>query len=224
MSKYLRGALPIEVPDAEFEIRKKGDVWAFVDETISAVGSELYPWNPEVVKAIREFEPDFCPLWVTSVYRSPAGSYKVFGRHAIGIDCKSHMQEGSHAPVKVWTATYGVNAGRRPILVESLLQDQDVKVVPELSVFGYAPLDWGFYYKAKEGWYQTRKAKLEARADAEKEAAEYIAASQEATAKAKKALDDEADYRFDHETNRGQKIKDAFRGMTAADWRAMGVR
>ena len=216
----------LKTADVPWEMKKKGDVWCFVAETISACGSEAYPVDPAIVKAIREFEPDFCPLWVTTTYRSPAGSYKVFGRHAIGIDCKTHVQEGQHKPVRVWTATYGVNAGRRPILVEELIQDEKVELIPELKVYGYAPMDWGFYHKARKSWYE-QKRKLELYSndpDAEKEAKAYLEAKEEADAKAKKAVDDEADYRFDFVSNKGKKIRDEILGMTHEEYRALGAQ
>lgn len=224
MSKYLRNP-EFNTSEMGWEMRKKGDVWEFMDEAISACGSEMYPVNEVIVKEIRKFEPDFCPLWVTTVYRSPAGSYKVFGRHAIGIDCRSHVQEGNHKPVKVLTATYGVNAGRRPILVEELLQNEDEQLIPDLKVFGYAPMDWGFYHKARSSWHQQKVKREQAKDDpeAEKEAQAYLDARIEANAKEKAALDAEADYRFDFVSNKGRKVRDEILGMTHAEYRALGV-
>lgn len=219
----LLSKLEAAAPEVPWEMKRKGDVWQFWAENVSAVGSEMYPWDERVVKAIREFEPDFCPLWVTTTYRSPAGTFEVFGRHAIGIDCKNHFQEGSHPPVKVWGAAYGVNAGRRPILVESILQDEKVQVIPDLKVFGYKPLDWGTYYELKGGWYATKKAKDESRNDADKEAADYIRAKEASDAKEKKAMDEEADYRFDFVSNKGKKIRDEILGMTHEQYRALGI-
>ena len=215
----------LKTPEVDWEMRRKGDVWQFWSETISACGSETYPVDPAVVKAIREFEPDFCPLWVTTVYLSPAGSFKVFGRHAIGIDCKSHVQEGKHHPVRVWTASYGVNKGRRPILVEELLQNEDEQLIPDLKVFGYAPMDWGFYHKARRSWYEQKK-KLEQYAsdpDATKEATDYLEAKRTSDAKEKASMDAEADYRFDFVSNKGRKIRDEILGMTHEEYRRLGV-
>jgi hypothetical protein len=211
-----------EVP---WEMKRKSDVWQFWAETISAVGSETYPVDPAVVKAIREFEPDFCPLWVTTTYRSPAGGFRVFGRHAIGIDCKNHFQEGKHRPMKVWGATYGVNAGRRPILVEELIENPDVQIIPDVKVFGYSPMDWGFYHKARRSWYE-QKLKREQYAndvEAEKEAQAIYSARLEADAKAEKSMNDEADYRFDFVSNKGKKIRDEILGMTHEEYRALGL-
>jgi hypothetical protein len=215
----------LSTPEVPWEMKRKGDVWQFWAETVSACGSEAYPVDPAVVKAIREFEPDFCPLWVTTVYKAPSGGFKVFGRHAIGIDCKTHIQEGKHHPVKVLTATYGVNAGRRPIIVEELVQNTDVQIIPELKVFGYAPMDWGFYHKARRGWYEQQKKRADYAHDleAEKEAADYINAKADSEARQKKSLDEEADYRFDFVSNKGKKIRDEILGLTHEQYRALGA-
>lgn len=225
MSKYLRSGPDIKSTAAEFEIRGKGDVWEFWTETISACGSEMYPWDPAVVKAIREFEPDFCPLWVTTTYKAPSGGFKVFGRHAIGIDTRSHIQEGKHHPVRVLTTCWGLNAGRRPIVVEELIQNPHEQVIPDLKVFGYAPLDWDFYYRAKASHYEQKKKREQALDDpeAEREAEAYIRAKNESDAREKKAADDEADYRFDFVSNKGQKIRDEILGLTHAEYRALGM-
>lgn len=51
----------------------------------SCVPDVSYPWDPERVKAIREFMPDVVPLWVQWVFLRPNSKERVvFGRHALG--------------------------------------------------------------------------------------------------------------------------------------------
>jgi hypothetical protein len=51
----------------------------------SCVPDVAYPWDPEMVKAIREFMPDVAPMWVQWVFLRPNSKEKVvFGRHALG--------------------------------------------------------------------------------------------------------------------------------------------
>lgn len=51
----------------------------------SCVPDVSYPWDPDKVKAIREFMPDVVPIWVRWVFLRPNSKEKVvFGRHALG--------------------------------------------------------------------------------------------------------------------------------------------
>lgn len=209
---------PVKPFAVDHELRSRHDGWQFVDEVISACGSEAYPWDPAVIKALREIEPDACPLWVTSVYLSPAKTIHKFGRHAIGIDTKNHDQESSRPALRVWTASYGVNAGRRPIVVDSLLQDRKVRIVPELAVFGYVPFGWQVVAEAKRSAWERRH-----QLDPEKEAIRYEAETREEVASQKAKLDAEADYGFDHDTNRGQKVIDAIQKLSTSEMKALGV-
>lgn len=128
--------------------------------------------------------------------------------------------------MRVLTTYYGVNAGRRPILVEEIIQNEAEQIIPDLKVYGYAPLDWEFYYKAKRGWYETKKRRELAAEDpeAEKEATAYLTARDEAKAKGQAAQDSEADYRFDFASNKGKKIRDAILGLTHEECRQLGIR
>ena len=208
----VKGALPFKT---------KSDVWTYVDEYITACGSETYPWDEQIVKAVRRYEPDFCPLWVVTVYQSPAGSLHKFGRHAIGIDTKNHIQEGKHQPLKVLTSFRGVNAGRRPIVVSDILQDKSVSLIPDLKVYGYMPFDWNVYYAAKKSVWERRHTEEK---NPEDEIMSLKANHEERERKHLDAVDAEADYRFDHVTNRGKTFREQAQSLTHADWRAMGVK
>lgn len=63
----------------------------------------MYPWDPDVVRRIREFVPDVVPLWVQWVFLSPSDTGApepvVFGRHALGRSLKH--QRGWLPPFKV---------------------------------------------------------------------------------------------------------------------------
>lgn len=200
-------------PKSDVEFRRPSEVWQFVDEHISAVGSETYPWNPEIVKAIREFEPDFCPLWVVSVYVSPAGTIEKFGRHAIGKDYRFYDPDEKVKPFKVHTASYGVNAGRRPVMITDILQNKDVRVIPDLSVFGYRPLDWTVYYAAKKDHW-VRKHSVEQDVDpgiaAFRKADAIRQAEEEETQRKRDAINEKASYGWDFDTDRGKKLKNPY--------------
>lgn len=59
-----------------------------MDVVYSCVPDPAYPWDPQVMKAIREFAPDAVPMWIQWVFMSPheTGNPEVvvFGRHALG--------------------------------------------------------------------------------------------------------------------------------------------
>jgi hypothetical protein len=220
-SFHHRGPMRFSKIPSAHEFRTKADVWNFVGEHVSAVEPECYSWDEKLVEAIRMYEPDFCPLWVVSVYKSPAGSEYKFGRHAIGIDTQNHIQEGSHQPLRVHSATYGVNKGRRPIVISDILQDKTVSLIPDLKVYGYRPFDWDVYYAAKRDVWERRHVADE---DSEQEIESMRVAQAEAAQLETAKADAEADYRWDHATNRGKQLREAAQAMTHADWRALGVK
>jgi hypothetical protein len=59
-----------------------------MDVVYSCVPDPAYPWDPQVMKAIREFAPDAVPMWIQWAFMSPheTGNPEVvvFGRHALG--------------------------------------------------------------------------------------------------------------------------------------------
>lgn len=54
----------------------------------TCVPDSVYPWDPVIMKRIREFAPDAQPLWIKWVFRSPEDEENphdvVYGRHALG--------------------------------------------------------------------------------------------------------------------------------------------
>lgn len=211
--------IPVQTPNADHQFRSRSDVWQFAGEHISACGSETYPWNPEIVKAIRFIEPDFCPLWVITAYRSPAGGVEKFGRHAIGKDYKYYDPDEKIRPMNVHTATYGVNAGRRPVLITDILQDKKVSLIPDLKVYGFLPFDWTIVAKARRNHWERKHSDekaLDAATIGEKAALDLWDAENAAREKRKNEINEEAFYNWDHDTNRGKKFSG---GISHEEWR-----
>lgn len=71
------------LPDDASEIRVER-AWRVVGSETKAIADAVYPWDPAVVKAIHEFDPNVEPLFCKAVYRSSTGGIRVFGWHAIG--------------------------------------------------------------------------------------------------------------------------------------------
>lgn len=58
--------------------------YAAVATEISCIPDAVYPFDPDVLRAIHVFDPRVIPLWVRRVYRhSTTGGILVLGRHAI---------------------------------------------------------------------------------------------------------------------------------------------
>ena len=199
-----KSPVPLNTPATPMMFKKRSECWQLVEEVISACGSETYPVDPAIVAAIRKFEPDFCPVWITTVYQSPAGTIHKFGRHGIAKDYRFYDPDEKLQPFRVWTSCHGLNAGRRPVLITGILgHDEGPKVHPDLNVYGYQPLTWQHYYNARrDNFERTNRRRTQ-----ESDEARGIRMAQEHlehnAALDKKKLDfvnAEADYGFDHDT------------------------
>lgn len=62
--------------------------YRFIGMFYTCVPDPVYPWDPKLMKLIREFAPDAVPLWVHWVFRTPRDIEDerdvIFGRHALG--------------------------------------------------------------------------------------------------------------------------------------------
>lgn len=204
----------IKTDPHNFEFNRKGGEWRFVGEEISGVPDAMYPPDEKVVQAIKAFEPEFVPLWIRSAYESPAGSLHIFGRHAIAVSPRD--PEMRHQVIRALMPT-GQRSPSYPLVINDILQDRSVEIVPSLKVYGYKPFDWGVYHAARASW-NARKGTQ----NAERDAADYFRDFTDSRASALARSEAEADYRFDHVTNHGRTIKAEFDAMTASDWANLG--
>jgi hypothetical protein len=96
----VNGTHVIDNPDSRSQ-------WTFVGTFHSAVEDETYPWDLDVVKAIRrDLLPDFVPLVVKTVYRSPSGNDRVWKHHAWGYLVHDPQASWHHVRV-LWPANPG---------------------------------------------------------------------------------------------------------------------
>lgn len=59
--------------------------YRMIDEAWTSIPDTQYPWDPNILRLIREFAPDTVPLWRLSVFYAPnTRNVVVFGRHALG--------------------------------------------------------------------------------------------------------------------------------------------
>jgi hypothetical protein len=95
----LRGVVPSphSMPTLNMPIRDSPDTargYREVDVLYTCIPDAMYPWDPERMKAIREFLPDAVPMWVQWVFLRPNSKEKVvFGRHALGRVIKEPGRE-----------------------------------------------------------------------------------------------------------------------------------
>jgi len=110
---------------------------------VSVVPDVLYPSDPAVVRAIREFDPNVIPLFVRRAFRASTGQVVVRGFHAFA----SHRWNPSRKPAS-WTKhvlmpTYS-NAPR-PTHMDLHLEDRTQRIGDGLPG-GYVPFDWRQYH------------------------------------------------------------------------------
>lgn len=213
----IHGQAPVRHQAQPLEFVKPTHAWRFLGEHITAIPDAVYPPNPKVVKAVQEFEPEAVFLFVRSAYVSPAGTEHVFGRHAVAIAPRD--RQARHQVVRALHPTL-TPSPRFPLVLDSIWQDRSVSLIPDLKVFGYKPLDWEFYHAAKKAWIEMKETPVDT---AEKDARRDYEGYTQSTAEAKAKVDAEADYRFDHVTNKGRTIRDEIMSLTHEDARRLGM-
>lgn len=144
--------------------------------TVSAIPDAVYPYDPAVVRAIREFDPNVIPLFVRRAYKATTGQVVVRGFHAFA----SHRWNPSGKPAS-WTnlvlmPTYS-NAPR-PTHMDLHLEDRNQRKGDGLPG-AYVPFDWRQYHglralydewtdKQKVTWLQQNDRAAQARRAREK--------------------------------------------------------
>jgi hypothetical protein len=150
--------------------------WREIGMFFSCVPSELYPWDPDVLKAIWEFDPGVIPIWVRWVFQAPAEDSNhfetvVFGRHALGryVDNPS---EGTvtFKPGQVTMPDMpcqGVKFKTPNILIR-ILEGFPIPGAPSDLPHEYVPFDWRVYYKLRRDYLENITAKEYARKEMER--------------------------------------------------------
>ena len=86
LPKGVKGPPPMPYKVADSPATAPG--WREIDVAYSCIPDPVYPWDPQVMRAILEFAPDAVPMWVHWVFLSPSETGNpevvVFGRHALG--------------------------------------------------------------------------------------------------------------------------------------------
>lgn len=133
--------------------------WRELGVSYSCIPDPVYPWSPEVLKAIWEFDPGVIPLWVRWAFLSPDGEVVVFGRHAIGRRVRD--PHTAIWPMQVEMPSFPCNGVRfeRPNLIEMiLLGDPDPRAADLPGA--YQPFNWNLYKLLRKSYLETSVKEL----------------------------------------------------------------
>jgi hypothetical protein len=138
--------------------------WREVGQFFSLSDPCLYPRDPAVTAAIRTFDPDMIPMWVSWVFLpdvKDAASHRplVVGRHAIGHYSAFRPDEFHSTPILVPPNYFGPIPNHLDLILENGPGER-----PDAPLPGpFEPWDWKLYYKLRLMY--ARKTGKEAVAD-----------------------------------------------------------
>jgi len=137
--------------------------YLFYGQFFSCVPDPLYPWDPTVLRAIREFCPDAMPLVIRSVWRN--GDYGqmdepfVLVRHGLGRAIRNpildvhHFDCGMPATAIPGLCIPGRNLSDcKPNYIEVDWFDKENRQFGHDLPGAYLPFDWEFYYALRSGY------------------------------------------------------------------------
>jgi hypothetical protein len=91
-SPIYQGRSPKDGPTYTIPVRdsrENAPGWLDLGMTFSCVPHAVYPWKPEILKMIWEFDPGIVPIWIDWTFQAPSDDATpsrtvTFGRHAVG--------------------------------------------------------------------------------------------------------------------------------------------
>jgi hypothetical protein len=114
-----------------------------------AIPDVACPWDPAVVKAMRELDPSIVPLWVTWAYGPPKGDANkdvfVTGRHAVGWHRPDLDFQDFH--VMMPSGPVGGIYLKRPTRLWKIYH---VSEENGARIGGFVPWSWWMYYNLRE--------------------------------------------------------------------------
>jgi hypothetical protein len=195
----------ITTKDARMKYRMDPDSgvqWEFIGSFLSGVDSEQYPFDTDVVAAIRrELDPGFVPLVRKTVYRSGAGTDRVWEHHAwfrilpeldssIGIRRITKPILWPSAPGSV---NYGIGKYQdRLVFVSNIGFVGDSERMPGR----FRPIGWHAFKDIKSGYEYTRAV------EAAEHAKRLLEFNEGQAAKNKAEADDLISYAYDSNQRR----------------------
>lgn len=190
---YISAKTPVPVtPRVEAANGVGPATWHLSGRQFSAVESELYPFDPKVVKAIRdEMYPDFVPIVIRSVFTSSTGGVQHFEHHGIGwalsIPKRKHKKRQILWPTNPGAINYGMS--RTAYFLEDILRGPDMD---DGRPGPFMPLNWGVYHGMKRAIKYIREAP-----SVEEEIRQITNREQEAEEREDRRLQAEVEYMID---------------------------
>lgn len=189
--------LPLNLPEMPVDFRRKSDNVIQVYSTYYLYDDAVYPWDPAVLRSIREFDEDFIPATVRRTYHFPTGG-EITAVYFAGLRYKPI----THTPHDPFDVTPGQSwLGPLPNIEEIVFEDE----APREGWPGrFVPCTAALAFRLK------RVDKLLNRSlsdqggsglSSRELALDYIQGHLGAQEAQMKALKAEAHYRFDHDWN-----------------------
>jgi hypothetical protein len=140
--------------------------WLFWDGFIYTYPDVMYPWDPAVIKAIREFCPDVIPITARTTYRysnyneqGRLGDPVTFIRHGLARIVRDPKVQPHPAVCRLPIHTTAFDRGDPHVLsavepnwVEVYWQDNEVKEHGQDLPGAYLPSDWELYYAVRRSY------------------------------------------------------------------------
>lgn len=175
-------ASSISVPVGDTDATAPG--WLYLGDFFSCIPDVQYPFDPAVVRAIREKQPDAVPVVVRSVYQwsnyyelGKFGEPIVLVRHGFARAIRDAIAP-VHPSLRCSMPAIPVDglriSGRtlmdtHPNYVENIWYDRDRKPWGPDLPGTYLPFDWSYYYALVDGYDELARMRAQSRRDVDAE-------------------------------------------------------
>lgn len=131
-------------PTLEWDDKERG--WSSIATLYSCIPDSIYPYDPQVLRAMQEIIPGVAPLWIRTVMLTPpeANGYReieIFGRHGLGAYDPSCPEEARISASMPYRFPEGVSFPRPNRVLWILQYKPEYDDLPGK----YFPFDWGAY-------------------------------------------------------------------------------
>lgn len=167
--------------------------WRELSFDLTCVPNGLYPWNPEVIKAIWKFDPTLVPMWVNWSFAPPDKDNEVvtFGRHVIGRHESQLRSDIEDFRVEMPSMPCQGISFKKPNVLELVLMMPTNTEYPDAADLpgDFIAFDWPIVEWLKERFKASQKSGKDMARD-------YINSQLEAETKASQAAAEESAYRM----------------------------
>jgi hypothetical protein len=141
-----------------YQTRRSRRGWRAIWTHVSAVPDVLYPYDPAVWRAIREFDPNTIVLMTKRAYQAPTGEERVLRFHTLSSHRWNPDQPPDPALKAVLTPTW-CNMPQ-PTHIDLHLENRRARRGDGLPG-EYIPFDWRVYYALRSSYQEWTGAQIE---------------------------------------------------------------